>query len=85
MVYKCRSYAASHLGVSADLINVQYEGTRTDGTHPVNGSTESNRPLTSQCSFGPGGKKIVQFVPNAPQGCPADVSEANRYMYPDCD
>jgi len=85
MLTSCRNYASKHLNISAGIINVKYEGQRTDGTHAVNGDAETNPPMTFQCSFGPGGKKIVNWTHNSPQGCPADVSEANRYLYPDCE
>jgi hypothetical protein len=46
MLDKCRKYAASHLRVSPDIINIKYEGQRTDGTHAVNGDAESKPPMT---------------------------------------
>jgi hypothetical protein len=67
MLAQCRSYAASHLRVSPDVINVKYEGQRTDGTHAVNGNTESTPPLTFQCSFDAAGQQIVNFIRNEPQ------------------
>lgn len=82
---KCRHYASKHLRISPDIINVKYEGQRTDGTYAVNGDAETEPPLTFQCSFRPNGRKIKHFVFHAPDGCPADVSEADRYKYPDCD
>ena len=85
MLDKCRRFAAKHLNVSTDIVNVKYEGQRTDKTHAVNGSTESAPPLTFQCSFRADGQKVASFVFHAPEGCPADVSEADRYKYPDCD
>lgn len=85
MLDKCRHYASKHLRISADIINVKYEGQRTDKTYAVNGDAETEPPLTFQCSFRPDGRKISHFVFHAPEGCPADVSEADRYKYPDCD
>jgi len=67
MLDKCRTRAASHLRVSADVINVKYEGQRTDGTYAVNGDTESNPPRTFQCSFDATGTKIAEFIVNEPQ------------------
>ncbi|MEZ5811377.1 MAG: hypothetical protein R3D45_08175 [Rhizobiaceae bacterium] len=84
MMSTCNTYAARHLGVStSDIATVTYEGQRTDGTHAVNGETTSGQ--TFQCSFNRSGTHVVQWVHTAPQGCPADVSQADRYLYPDCD
>ena len=85
MLDKCRHYASKHLRISPDIINVEFEGQRSDGTYAVNGDAESEPPLTFQCSFRPNGRKISQFVFHAPEGCPVDVSEADRYKYPDCE
>lgn len=86
MMSKCQTYASKHLNISpSDITTLTYEGQRTDGTYAVNGGTGSNPPLTFQCSFKPDGKKISHFVFHAPEGCPVDVSEADRYKYPDCD
>ncbi|MDP5306157.1 hypothetical protein [Paracoccus spongiarum] len=83
MMSKCNTYAARHLGVSTtDIVELKYEGTRTDGTHAVNGSASNGQ--TFQCSFGPAGKHVVNWTHSAPTNCPADVSEADRYMYPAC-
>ncbi|WP_269931967.1 hypothetical protein [Aminobacter sp. HY435] len=84
MLDACRAYASKHLHVDASIINVKYEGQRTDGTHAVNGDTETSPPMTFQCSFRADGKRVVRWVHDSPKGCPADVSEANRYLYPDC-
>ncbi|WP_156911891.1 hypothetical protein [Kaistia adipata] len=84
MITACRAYASKHLRINADIINVKYEGQRTDGTHAVNGSAETSPPMTFQCSFNKAGTRIVRWVHDSPKGCPADVSEANRYLYPDC-
>ncbi|MEW9807849.1 hypothetical protein ABUE31_17815 [Mesorhizobium sp. ZMM04-5] len=83
MMSMCNTYAAHHLHLStSDIADLKYEGTRTDGTHPVNGSTTDGR--TFQCSFNKAGTKVVHWTHSAPKGCPPDVSEADRYMYPDC-
>ena len=84
MLDKCRKYAASHLRVSPSIINVKYEGQRTDGTHAVNGDAESKPPMTFQCSFNSQGTRVVRWVYHSPEGCPSDVTEADRYKYPDC-
>ena len=84
MMSKCNTYAAHHLHVStSDIATVKYEGQRTDGTHVVNGETTSGQ--TFHCSFNARGKHVVAWYHSAPKGCPADVSEADRYRYPDCD
>jgi hypothetical protein len=83
MMAKCNTYAAHHLRVStSDIAEVKYEGQRTDGTHAVNGTTTSGQ--TFQCSFNRAGSHVVGWFHSAPKGCPADVSEADRYRYPDC-
>lgn len=83
MMSMCNTYAAHHLHLStSDILEVKYEGTRTDGTHPVNGVASNGQ--TFQCSFNAAGTKVIQWVHSAPKGCPADVSQADRYRYPDC-
>ena len=83
MMSHCNRYAARHLGVStSDIATVTYEGQRTDGTFAINGETTSGQ--TFQCSFNPQGTHVVQWTHRAPKGCPVDVSEADRYLYPDC-
>lgn len=83
MMAKCNTYAAHHLHLStSDIATVTYEGTRTDGTHPVNGVTTAGQSF--QCSFNAAGTHVVGWTHSAPTGCPADVSEADRYRYPDC-
>jgi hypothetical protein len=83
MMTACNTYAARHLGVStSDMVDLKYEGQRTDGTHAVNGSAANGQ--TFQCSFNRAGTHVVHWTHSAPRGCPADVSEADRYLYPDC-
>lgn len=83
MMSQCNTYAARHLHVSpSEIATVSYEGQRVDGTHAVNGSTTSGQ--TFQCSFERTGRRVVNWYHSAATGCPADVSEADRYRYPDC-
>lgn len=84
MMATCNTYAAKKLKLTpSDIADVKYEGQRTDGTHAVNGTTTAGQ--TFQCSFNKKGTKVVKwFKGPAPKGCPVDVSEANRYLYPDC-
>jgi hypothetical protein len=83
MIDACRNYAASHLNADAGMINVSVQTARVDGTIPVNGEVEGTG-LTFQCTFNSAGTRIVQWWNSAPEDCPADVSEANRYLYPAC-
>lgn len=84
MMMNCNTYAAHHLHVStSDILEVKYEGQRTDGTHAVNGTAANGQ--TFQCSFNRAGTRVVHWSHTAPKGCPMDVSEADRYKYPDCD
>ena len=83
MIDACRNYAASHLNADAGMINVSVQTARVDGTIPVNGEVEGTG-LTFQCLFNPAGTRIVQWWNSAPEDCPADVSEADRYLYPAC-
>lgn len=83
MMSTCNTYAAHHLHVStSDIANLSYEGQRVDGTHAVNGSTTAGQ--TFQCSFDRTGMRVVNWYHSAPSECPADISEANRYLYPAC-
>ena len=83
MMATCNTYAARHLGVpTSDILELKYEGQRTDGTHAVNGSARNGQ--TFQCSFNRAGTQVVNWTHAAPKGCPADVSQADRYRYPDC-
>jgi hypothetical protein len=84
MMTMCNTYAAKHLHVStSDILSVEYEGKRTDGTHAVNGTAANGQ--TFQCSFNSKGSHVVKWWHSAPTNCPADVSEADRYMYPGCE
>jgi len=84
MMTTCNTYAARHLGVStSDIVDLKYEGQRTDGTHAVNGSAANGQ--TFQCSFNRAGTHVVHWTHSAPKGCPADVSQADRYLYPGCE
>jgi hypothetical protein len=84
MMMKCNTYAARHLHVTeSDITELSYEGQRTDGTHAVNGMARDGQ--TFQCSFNAAGTHVVEWTHQAPRGCPFDVSEADRYLYPDCD
>lgn len=83
MMSMCNTYAAHHLHIStSDIATVSYEGQRVDGTHAINGNTTSGQ--TFQCSFNSAGTHVVSWTHAAPQGCPPDVSEADRYRYPAC-
>ena len=62
MLDKCRARAAAAFKASPDVVNVKYEGQRTDGTHAVNGSVEGSAPATFQCSFNRSGSRIVKFT-----------------------
>lgn len=71
MMAQCRARAAQTLGVRMPDIETKYEGQRTDGTHAVNGTARpGGRERTFQCSFGPGGQRIVRFVVNQPAAPP---------------
>lgn len=84
MMTSCNSYAAKRLGVStSEIAELSYEGQRVDGTHAVNGTTSFGQSF--QCSFNSSGTRISHWYHSAPQGCPFDVSQADRYLYPDCD
>jgi aerobic-type carbon monoxide dehydrogenase small subunit (CoxS/CutS family) len=83
MMSSCNTYAAHHLHVStSEIASLSYEGQRVDGTHAVNGNTADGQ--TFQCSFDRTGMRIVNWYHSAPTNCPADISEANRYLYPAC-
>ena len=79
MIDRCRSCAASHLNADPRMINVEEESARVDGTIPVNGEVEGTG-ITFQCSFNSAGTRIVQWWNSAPEHCPPDVSEADRYL-----
>lgn len=83
MIDACRSYAASHLNADTGKIDVRLQTPRVDGTIPINGEVEGTG-LTFQCSFNATGTQIVQWWNSAPEDCPPDVSEADRYLYPAC-
>ena len=83
MMSACNTYAAHHLHVSpSEIASLSYEGQRVDGTHAVNGSATSGQSF--QCSFERTGARVVNWYHSAPSGCPSDISEANRYLYPGC-
>lgn len=83
MMSACNKYAAKHLHLStSDILDLEYIGQRTDGTHGVNGTAANGQRF--QCTFNSKGSHIVEWWHSAPSECPADVSEADRYMYPAC-
>ncbi len=84
MIDACRNYAASHLNADPGVINLSVQTARVDGTIPLNGEVEGSG-ITFQCSFNPAGTRIVGWSNSAPEHCPPDISEANRYLYPGCD
>jgi hypothetical protein len=53
MLNKCRRYAASHMNVDANLLDLKYEGQRVDKTYAVNGGVGPSQHITFQCSFKP--------------------------------
>lgn len=80
MMAMCSTHAAEQLGASpSDIAAGTYEGSRTDGAHAVNGNTTAGQ--TFQCSFNAAGTHVAGWSHSAAQGCPADVSEADRYRY----
>ena len=83
MMSTCNTDAAHHLHVStSDIAALKYEGQRVDGTHAINSSATFGE--TFQCSFDQTGARVVNWYHSAPTYCPADVSEADRYLYPAC-
>ncbi len=61
MMAQCNQYAAKKLGLStSDIANVTYEGTRTDGSHAVNGTTTAGQSF--QCSFDAAGTSVVGWT-----------------------
>jgi hypothetical protein len=83
LMSKCNTFAAKKLGLStSDIASVKCEGQRTDGTYAVNGETTSGQ--TFQCSFNSAGTHVQAWTHSKNKGCPADVSQADRYKYPDC-
>lgn len=75
MLSACKSRAASAYRTSPGNIVVKYEGQRTDGTHAVNGTYETDKLInTFQCSFNRNGNRIVNFVKNQPE---SKVDEGN--------
>lgn len=69
MMALCRARAGQTLGVRLPDIETKYEGQRTDGTHAVNGTARvAGQMRTFQCSFGPGGQRLVRFVAAPPAG-----------------
>ena len=84
MMEQCQAYVVQHMHVPPGVVNVKFEGQRTDGTFAVNGDTETNPKTTFQCNFHSNGKGVAHFWRNVEGGCPADVSQADRYKYPAC-
>lgn len=67
MLSACKSRAANAYKTSPGNIVVKYEGQRTDGTHAVNGTYETDKMVnTFQCSFDRNGNQIVKFIKNLP-------------------
>ena len=65
MLAACRARAAKAYKADANMVDTKYEGTRTDGTHPVNGMIRINdQEKTFQCNFNKTGKKLIKFIKN---------------------
>lgn len=82
MLQKCRTIGAHHYRMRMPDVSTKFEGQRTDKTHAVNGTAGA---LHFQCSFRADGKRITHLYFATAQGCPDDLSEADRYKYPDCE
>lgn len=83
MMTACNSYAAKHLGVSpSEITELAYNGIH-DNRPVVDGGTASG--IAFRCIMGPNGHRVTSWEHSAPEHCPADVSEANRYLYPGCE
>ncbi len=65
MLATCRARAAKAYKADANMVDTKYEGTRTDGTHPVNGMIRiGDEQKTFQCNFDKKGKRLTKFVKN---------------------
>ncbi len=65
MLAACRAKAAKAYKGDPNMVDTKYEGTRTDGTHPVNGMIRiGEEQKTFQCSFDKKGKRLMKFVKN---------------------
>lgn len=65
MLSTCRAKAAKAYKADANMVDTKYEGTRTDGTHPVNGMIRvGDEQKTFQCNFDKKGKRLTKFVKN---------------------
>lgn len=65
MLATCRSKAAKAYKGDPNMVDTKYEGTRTDGSHPVNGMIRvGEEQKTFQCNFDKTGKRLTKFVKN---------------------
>jgi hypothetical protein len=65
MLATCRARAAKAYKADANMVDTKYEGTRTDGTHPVNGMIRiGDEQKTFQCNFDKKGKRLTKFIKN---------------------
>jgi hypothetical protein len=65
MLAACRARAARAYKASPDMVDTKYEGTRVDGTHPINGAIRiGDTEKTFQCNFDKTGRRLTRFIKN---------------------
>ena len=83
LLENCERIATGRLGVHSNRVSLDVQTVRVDGSIPVNGSV-SGTNVTFQCNFDSKGKPGDFWNSKGIEGCPADLSEADRWLFPDC-
>lgn len=86
LMSNCERIASGRLGVPAEDVRVDLQTARVDGSIPVNGFVMGYEggELTFQCNFDSKGKPGDFWNSKDIVGCPGDLSEADRWLFPGC-
>ncbi|WP_425044316.1 hypothetical protein [Primorskyibacter sp. S87] len=86
LMNNCERIASGRLGMPIEDVRVELQTARVDGSIPVNGEVlgYEGGELTFQCNFDAKGMPENFWNSKDIVGCPADISEADRWLFPRC-
>ncbi|WP_299349688.1 hypothetical protein [uncultured Shimia sp.] len=86
LMNNCERIASGRLGVAIDDVRVELQTARVDGSIPVNGFVLGfeGQDFTFQCNFDSKGMPGEFWNSKDIVGCPGDLSEADRWLFPGC-
>lgn len=83
LMNNCERIASGRLGMPIEDVRVELQTARVDGSIPVNGTVMGSE-LTFQCNFNKDGSVGDFWNSKDIKGCPSDLSEADRWLFPGC-